>query len=50
MYKWSTLTYKILAGSVAIDAGVDLGIANDQRGAGFARKNGVQVEIGAYEA
>jgi len=48
-----TLTYSLLAGSPAIDAGnnaiIPAGITTDQRGAGFNRISGSTVDIGAYE-
>lgn len=49
-----TRTCALLTGSPAIDAGFDttqspFNLANDQRGAGFARKVGSAVDIGAYE-
>jgi hypothetical protein len=48
-----TLTYALLAGSPAIDAGnnaiIPAGVTTDQRGAGFDRISGGTVDIGAYE-
>jgi hypothetical protein len=51
----STPTMALLAGSPAIDAGDDsvlgspLFLTTDQRGAGFPRKSGSHVDIGAFE-
>jgi hypothetical protein len=51
-----TQTLALLSGSPAIDAGSDsvlsapLSLTTDQRGAGFPRKSGAQVDIGAFEA
>ncbi|MGH9764825.1 MAG: HYR domain-containing protein [Blastocatellia bacterium] len=51
-----TLTFALLAGSLAIDAGDDsvlggpLNLTTDQRGAGFPRDGCSHVDIGAYEA
>ena len=48
-----TLTYALLAGSPAIDAGnntiVPAGTTTDQRGTGFDRISGGTVDIGAFE-
>lgn len=45
-----TKTHALLATSVAIDAGNNVGGAStDQRGAGFARVGGAQADIGAFE-
>jgi hypothetical protein len=48
-----TLTYALLAGSPAIDAGsnglIPSGTTTDQRGPGFARISGTSVDIGAFE-
>ena len=50
-----TFTRALLPGSPALDAGDDavldppLSFATDQRGAGFPRKSGAQVDIGAFE-
>ena len=50
-----TLTHALRRGSPAIDAGDDsvlgspLSLTTDQRGAGFARKSGLHVDIGAFE-
>jgi hypothetical protein len=44
-------THALLAGSPAIDAGIDpAGIATDGRGAGFGRIAGARADIGAFEA
>ena len=44
-----TLTHALLAGSPAINAGINpLALAFDQRGTGFARSSGV-TDIGAFE-
>ncbi|MEH2279927.1 MAG: DUF4347 domain-containing protein, partial [Nostoc sp.] len=49
----ATLTYALLAGSPAIDAGknslVATSVTTDQRGAGFNRIFGNKVDIGTYE-
>lgn len=49
----STPTMALLAGSPAIDAGDDsvfpVLLTTDQRGAGFPRKSGLHVDIGAFE-
>ena len=46
-----TRTHALLAGSPAIDAGSNpLGLANDQRGAGFLRVVGGVADMGAYES
>jgi hypothetical protein len=45
-----TPTHALLPGSPAIDRGNnDAGLANDQRGVGFARVAGAGADIGAYE-
>jgi CSLREA domain-containing protein len=50
-----TFTHALLGGSPAIDGGDDsvtgspLNLTTDQRGAGYARKDGVHVDIGAFE-
>jgi hypothetical protein len=50
-----TLTHALRRSSPAIDAGDDsvlgspLSLTTDQRGAGFARKSGLHVDIGAFE-
>ncbi|MBK7405695.1 MAG: LEPR-XLL domain-containing protein [Phycisphaerales bacterium] len=45
-----TRTHALLAGSTAIDKGSNpLGLALDQRGAGFPRMAGASTDIGAYE-
>jgi hypothetical protein len=45
-----TKTHALLATSVAIDAGNNVGGAStDQRGAGFVRVSGAQADIGAFE-
>ncbi|HMX24411.1 MAG TPA: Ig-like domain repeat protein [Blastocatellia bacterium] len=59
-YGGATLTHALLPGSPAIDAGDDCvnqsggclstALANDQRGAGFSRKVGSKVDIGAFES
>ncbi len=47
----STRTHALSAGSPALDAGSNAqGLANDQRGAGFARVFGPSADIGAFEA
>ncbi|QBB69248.1 hypothetical protein ELE36_02040 [Pseudolysobacter antarcticus] len=47
----STRTHALTAGSPALDAGTNAqGLANDQRGAGFARVFGPSADIGAFEA
>jgi hypothetical protein len=47
----STRTHALGVGSPALDAGTNAqGLANDQRGAGFARVFGSSADIGAYEA
>ena len=46
-----TRTHALLGGSPAINTGSNpLGLATDQRGAGFPRVNGGQADIGAYES
>ena len=48
----STLTYSLIPGSLAIDAGSDIQVASiefDQRGMGFPRRAGSHVDIGAVE-
>jgi len=45
-----TQTHALLPGSAAIDAGSNtLGLATDQRGAGFARVVGAAADVGAFE-
>ncbi len=45
-----TPTHALLAGSPAIDRGSNpAGLAEDQRGAGFARVSGPQADVGAWE-
>jgi predicted outer membrane repeat protein len=45
-----TLTHALLTGSPAIDAGNNVaGLANDQRGSGYARVVGAAADIGAFE-
>ncbi len=45
-----TLTHALLVGSLAINAGNNVaGLANDQRGAGFARNVNGSADIGAFE-
>jgi hypothetical protein len=45
-----TKTHALLATSVAVDAGNNVaGLSTDQRGAGFSRLSGAQVDIGAFE-
>lgn len=45
-----TLTHALMEGSPAIDRGNDiLGLADDQRGPGFARVNGPRADVGAFE-
>ncbi len=47
----ATRTHALMAGSPALDAGTNAqGLANDQRGAGFARVFGPSADIGAFEA
>jgi hypothetical protein len=46
----STLTHALIPGSPAIDGGSNsLSLNHDQRGAGFPRKVGVEVDMGAFE-
>ncbi len=49
-----TLTHALVAGSPAIDGGLDAnipaGVTTDQRGSGFPRNNNARVDIGAYES
>jgi hypothetical protein len=45
----STETLALLPGSPAINHGVDEGFTFDQRGEGYPRKDGVAVDIGAFE-
>jgi len=46
----ATLTHALLHSSAAIDNGTDsLGLANDQRGAGYMRTHGAGTDIGAFE-
>ena len=49
-YGGPTRTMALAAGSPAVDAGINpLGIASDQRGAGFPRVLGAAADIGAFE-
>ncbi|HKE49186.1 MAG TPA: choice-of-anchor Q domain-containing protein [Rhodanobacteraceae bacterium] len=44
-----TRTHRLFAGSPAIDHGTPDGFDTDQRGPGFARVQGAEADIGAYE-
>ena len=47
----STFTHALVSGSPAIDAGINpLGLTTDQRGDGFPRSIGGEVDIGAFES
>lgn len=45
-----TRTHALLPGSPAVDAGVDAGVAYDQRGEGYPRVLGELADIGSYES